>query len=142
MRRPFLYPATGFLTLLAGVYVFLLFADRPNHFWREAGGARVTLNGNPFPPARVYRHPDGKLLISSNLYRGWYAYLPEGREVVRCKPITYVPFPGYIYAYEWDDGWMPCTTMDAVKFVEPRLVIGQDSIAFDIGDWVRLGVSW
>ncbi len=142
MKRLFLYPAAAFLTLIIGLYVYLYFTDEPNKFWRSFSGAQVTVNGNPFPIAQVYRHPDGKLLVNSNRV-GWYVYIPEERNMALCNPIKYIPIPGYIYAYNWHErDQMPCALMNSEKGGKAELMVGQSFIEFNSYNGERIRVSW
>jgi hypothetical protein len=144
MKRLFLYPAAAaFLTLIIGIYVYLYFAGKPNHFWRSFNGAQVTVNGNPLPIAQVYRHPDGNLLINSHRPVGWYVYIPEEKNMALCHQINYIPIPGYIYAYNWHEGdQMPCALMTPGKSINPELIVGQSFIEFNSIDGERIRVSW
>lgn len=144
MKRLFLYPAAAaFLTLIIGLYAYLYFTDKPNQFWRSFSGAQVTVNGNPFSIAQVYRHPDGKLLINSNRPGGWYAYVPEEQNMARCNPIEYIPIPGYIYAHNWHEGnQMPCALMTSEKGGKAELIVGQSFIEFTSAVDERIRVSW
>jgi hypothetical protein len=142
MKRLLVCPAAALLTLVIGLYVYLHFTAKPNQFWHSFGGAEVRIGDVPFFEARVYEHPDGRLLINLNQRGGWYAYLPEERDMALCNPIRYVPMPGYIYAHDWHDDEIPCALMTPVKSINPELVTGENFIEFTAVRGGRVRVSW
>ena len=64
MGKLILGPLAACSTLVIGMYVYLAATDHPNHFWRKASTARITVNGQLELRARAYRHPDGKVLVA------------------------------------------------------------------------------
>ncbi len=144
LGRLSLWLAIAALTLTAGLYAYLLFTDNPDHFWRRVGGARVTSGGTIITEARVYRHPDGELLMNlgEGEGRGWRIYRPDRRNVGLCNPITSIPLPGYIFAPDCGSGFCPCVLMGGAKVEEEaQLTGGSNFIEFNsFGE--RINVSW
>jgi len=142
MGKLILGPLAACSTLVIGMYVYLAATDHPNHFWRKASTARITVNGQLELRARAYRHPDGKVLVQLGA-TSWYAYIPEWNNMYLCNPIRYVSFPGYIYAHDWDDHAFPCVGMGGVKTeVNADLMARPDSIEFTSFDHERIRVAW
>jgi len=143
MRRVIIYLAVASLTLILGLYVYLALSNDPAHFWRNVSGAEVTYNGQKVSEACVYRHPDGKLLMNLGENHGWRIYYPEEQNIGICNPIRYVPFPGYIYAYDCESQFCPCVKMGTAKTeVDAQLIKGQNFIEFNSLNRERIKISW
>jgi hypothetical protein len=135
-------PAVAFISLTAGMYLYLATTNSPNQYWRNLPNARITVNEIFQTEARVYRHPDGKILIQLD-NDWWYAYLPEMNNMYLCNRIRKVWFPGYIYAHNWDDHAIPCVNMGGAKGeTKADLIIGRDSIEFTAEEHQRVRVVW
>lgn len=136
-------PLVACVSLVTGMYVYLGVTNHPNHFWRKASTARITIDGQLSPGSRAYRHPDGKVLVRLD-ETSWYAFIPEVNNVGACNPIRSIAFPGYIYAYDWGDKTIPCAMMgDGVKSDVKTVVNTQpESLEFTSLDRQRIRVSW
>jgi hypothetical protein len=128
--------------VVVGTYSHLATASSPNHFWRSISAARITINGKVQTEARVYRHPDGRVLVGLDQY-GWYVYLPQQNNMFSCNRIRHIAIPGYIYAHNWDDQAIPCTNMGGIKTeTKAELIAQSDSIEFTSLEHERVRVSW
>jgi hypothetical protein len=143
MKRILIYLAFTSLTLILGLYIYLALSSDPAHFWRKVSGAEVTYNNQKIPEARVYRHPNGKILINLRENQGWRIYYPEEQNIGLCNPIRYVQFPGYIYAYDCESKFCPCVMMGTAKVgVDAQLIKGEKFIEFNSLNWERIKISW
>ncbi|HEX8491409.1 MAG TPA: hypothetical protein VF658_01080 [Pyrinomonadaceae bacterium] len=145
MKRVLIYVLVVALAFVVGLYVYLAFSSQPGRFWRKLNEAQVTREGQLLPDARVYRQPDGKVLLDVGEGSRWYCYFPEVLDIGSCQPITYVSFPGYIYAFNWKEKATdyPCVIMGLVKTgVKADVLSLEHSIEFTSTEQERLLVSW
>jgi hypothetical protein len=142
MKRILVYISIAILTLIIGLYVYLATSDNPGHFWRKVNGAQVTSNGRIISNARVYRYPNGMLLVSLEANR-WYVYWSQIQNIGLCNPITYVSIPGYIYAKDCDSKFCPCVEMGTAKVeLDAQIIMGQNFIEFNSVDSERIRAAW
>jgi hypothetical protein len=143
LKRVAFFVGVAGLLLIASLYSYLGLSSDPGNFWRTMNGARVTLNGVSVPNARIYRRPDGMLLMNLGEGNGWQLYRPDSKNIYWCNPIEYAPMPGYIYANHCDSQFCPCVAMGSVKTdIDAQLKVEPNFIEFNSRDRQRLRVSW
>jgi hypothetical protein len=143
LKRIALFVSTAGILLIVGFYSFLALSKDPGNFWRTMNGARVTSNGVSVPDARIYRRPDGTLLMNLGYPNGWQLYRQDFKNIYWCNSIEYAPVPGYIYANHCDSQFCPCVAMGGVKTdVDAHLKVERNFIEFNPRDRQRLRVSW
>lgn len=118
LKRKIIYLIALLIAFIGGLYVYLAFSNKPNKFWRNFANARVSIDGHPVSNVYVYKHPDGSLLIElSN--NDWVIYWQHLNNIGLCISVDYIPIPGYIFAYHWNDEQQPCVSMGDIK-IETR----------------------
>ena len=144
IKRIILYFVTISLTLVFGLYTYLLFGRGPSHFWRNVSDAKVTYQGKIIPDAHVYHQPDGKLLINMGERHEQYIYLPAERNVGLCNfPFRYIPLPGYTYVYDCGSQFCPYVLMDSAKLdIDAQVNKGERLVEFNSLNRERVNVSW
>ena len=134
--------AAAVVLFVGTLYLWLTFAKEPGHFWRSFSRAKVTSDGSALSDARVYRRPNGMLLMDLGNNR-WQLYRPDSGDVDLCNPIEHVSIPAYIYATHCDSTFCPCVRMHSAKIeVDPNLKVEPDSIEFTSFDRGRIRVAW
>jgi hypothetical protein len=143
IKRIALYAGAACVILTLGLYIYLAAANDPGHFWRAASHMQVTIDGRAIPEARVYRKPNGMLLMSLGGKYGWQLYRPNSKSVYLCNPIKTIPIPAYIYAKDCDSRFCPCVRLGDVKTeVDAQLNVQPNFIEFNSRERERIRVSW
>ena len=142
MKRAVVRAALAVITLIVGFYAYLTLSNDPGCFWRNFSAAKVTSNGKILPNARVWRRPDGMLLMNP-AEDSWYLYWPQVNTIGSCNRIRCISFPGYIYARDCNSESCPCVEMGNAKIEEgPDIRLEQNSLEFNSMDRARIRVSW
>ena len=113
-----------------------------DHWWKKLGEARVTYNGQLSGRSRVYRSPDGNLLISlAEEGEGALYIIYTGNEIIgMANTSNFILLPWYAYSRNLPP---PFVVMQSVKIeVDPQLVVQQRLIEFNSFEKSRVRVTW
>ena len=137
LKRMALSAAAILIVAITSFYIWLAVANEPAQFWRKFGSAQVTSNGRILHDARIYRRPNGMLLMDLG-DEEWQWYRPDDRSMYLCNRIRSFSIPAYIYAMHCDSQFCPCMKTEG----DPKLHIETNAIEFTSFNHGRVRVSW